>query len=108
MIKKMLRRWLLDEGKPSPEPVIEVPEVEMVDEAAEHERLMDSDEPYCKVVGEGVVDGQLKLELDWNSAFIDFLLENGFTGKTDEEIVAKWMLMVHRELDESSKEADQK
>lgn len=96
MIKKMLRKWLLDEAKASPEPVIEVP--------VEH----NPNEPYCHVVGEGVVDGQLKLELDWNDAFIDFLLENGFTGKTDEEIVAKWMLMVHRELDESSKQADQK
>lgn len=102
MIKNMLRKWLLDEAKASPEPKVETPEVVVEDQDPKN-----SNEPWCQVVGEGIVDGQLKLELDWNEAFIDFLLENGFTGKTDEEIVAKWMLMVHRELDESSKEADQ-
>lgn len=96
MIKKLLRKWLLEEAKASSEPEIDID--------AERTKFKDSNEPWCQVVGEGIIDGQLKLELDWNDAFIEFLLENGFTGKTDEEIVAKWMLMVHRELDESNKQ----
>ena len=29
-------------------------------------------------------------ELDWNTQFVDKLIDNGYNGKTDEEIVAKW------------------
>lgn len=70
---------------------------------AEREKYAESDEPWVTVIGDGIDKGQLKLELDWNEAFIKFLLENGFTGKNDEEIVARWILMVHHELDQSTK-----
>jgi len=30
------------------------------------------------------------MELEWNTAFINFLRENGYTGKTDEDLVDKW------------------
>lgn len=67
-------------------------------------RPTDESQPWCAVIGQGIVDGQLKLELDWNEAFIEFLLSNGFTGTSDEDIVSKWMLMVHKELSETTKE----
>ncbi len=34
---------------------------------------------------------QLKIELDWNDAFVDLLRSTGYVGASDEVIVRKWM-----------------
>lgn len=37
-----------------------------------------------------------KFKLDWNDAFIDFLMENGYSGASDDEIVEMWFNDVNR------------
>lgn len=47
--------------------------------------------PWVKLVGEDVADGQIKISLDWNSAFIKTLKENGYEGVDDNQRVQKWL-----------------
>ena len=51
----------------------------------------ESDEPYIEIVSEGIDPiGRLKMEFDWNEAFIIDLRKNGFDGDSEEEIIQKW------------------
>jgi hypothetical protein len=58
-------------------------------------------EPWVGVMDNGYdskdgVNG-LYFELDWNQQWVDFLLQNGYTGATEEEIVKRWFADVCRE-----------
>lgn len=53
----------------------------------------ESNEPWVNVVNTNFDEGnpnQGFMELEWNAAFIQFLKQNGYSGKNDEEIVDKW------------------
>jgi hypothetical protein len=40
----------------------------------------------------------IKVDLDWNDAFVDYLRENGINGADDEIVVQKWITMLYRDL----------
>lgn len=51
------------------------------------------EEPYVNVLEMGVNPEDAKagyIELDWNDHFIKMLHDNGYTGKSDEDVVNKW------------------
>lgn len=53
----------------------------------------ESKEPWVNVVSTKFDESDPRqgfMELEWNAAFIQFLKENGYTGKTDEDLVDKW------------------
>lgn len=57
----------------------------------------ESDEPYIEIISEGIDSvGRLKIEFDWNTAFIIDLRKNGFDGDSEEEIVQKWFQAITR------------
>lgn len=64
----------------------------------------ESDEPWVIVVGEkfetDAFDGQtnIGLTLDWNKAFIKLLKSKGFTGRSEDEMVEKWLVTLNRNL----------
>lgn len=55
-----------------------------------------SAEPWVSVVGD-IEEGSngLKLDVDWNDAFIKYLRQNGMTGTRDEDVVAHWITTLH-------------
>lgn len=59
----------------------------------------DSKEPWVVIRGESIdpVKG-LKLELDWNEAFIHHLRAQGVKGTSDEDVVAFWLTMINQQL----------
>ena len=70
----------------------------------------ESNEPWVNVVNTNFDEGsptQGFMELEWNAAFIKFLRENGFEGKTDEEVVDQWFTALCKnigaQLDEEAK-----
>jgi hypothetical protein len=66
----------------------------------EREVKRNSSEPWVEVIGEKINDdGQIELQLDWNSPFIKYLRLNGFRGATDDIIVQQWLLGLDRVLD---------
>lgn len=68
-------------------------------EEEELKALKESDEPWCDWVAHGKdSSGQIRVQLDWNKAFIDYLRECGFNGIDENLIVQKYLAAVAREL----------
>ena len=40
----------------------------------------------------------VQVELDWNTAFISYLRQNGITGKTEELVIQKWLALLYDDL----------
>ena len=62
---------------------------------AEHEKAVAElkEEPYVNVLKMDLNPENANagyIELDWNDHFVKFLHENGYTGKSDEDVVNKW------------------
>lgn len=75
----------------------------------EKESLTDKDkatargEPYVKVVEVNIDPenpGQGYFELDWNQAFVKQLLEAGYSGQDEEEIIDSWFTNLCRGIAE--------
>lgn len=62
-------------------------------------------EPRVEIIG-AVHDPKkgVKIDLDWNEEFVDYLRENGITGTTDEVVVQKWVTLLFRDMLEASEE----
>lgn len=60
-------------------------------------KVMPAGVPHVEIVGE-VVDPKhgVKLELDWNPEFIEYLKQGGITGANEEQIVGKWLSMLYK------------
>ena len=39
-----------------------------------------------------------RIDLDWNPSFVEYLKESGIKGKTEEQIVQKWLAMLYQDL----------
>ena len=53
---------------------------------------IDREEPRLEVLHLGIEeDGQLKIKLDWNKAFIDHLRKNGISGETEDEAIKEYL-----------------
>jgi hypothetical protein len=60
-----------------------------------------SQEPWVKVLNMNVNPDNPRngfFELDWNDEFVNMLKQNGYVGKTDEEIVDKWFQTLCRTI----------
>lgn len=65
----------------------------------ERRKFKNSTEPWVSIIGD-VEDASkgLKLDMDWNEAFIQYLRKNGIVGIKDEEVVARWITTLHSQL----------
>jgi len=70
----------------------------------------ESNEPWVNVVSTNFDEGsptQGFMELEWNSAFIQFLKDNGYQGNSDEELVDQWFTALCKnigaQMDEENK-----
>ena len=65
-----------------------------------------SDRPWVKIVSEGIdPEKGIKIELDWNDAFIKHLRENNITGTSDEQVIQKYLALLLKSV--VAREADQ-
>lgn len=62
-----------------------------------------SQNPMVRILGESVSEEEgIKIELDWNPAFIKYLRKNGLTATNDEQLIQKWIAMLYRDLIENA------
>lgn len=69
----------------------------------EDKQRQNSKEPWVEIksadntIGE---DGSnsIKIDLDWNDAFIEYLKSNGITGPNDDTIVQKWLSLLYQDI----------
>lgn len=64
-------------------------------DSAREKKLADiNNEPWVKVIKIQLTDSENStpgyFELDWNYAFVDHLIESGYSGRTPEEVVDMW------------------
>jgi hypothetical protein len=53
------------------------------------------EEPFLEVKHSGITDdGRIKMEMDWNTAFIKHLAANGIEAETEEEAVQKYLSLL--------------
>lgn len=63
---------------------------------------LDREEPRLEVVHMGIeTDGQLKIKLDWNKAFIQHLQKNGISGETEDEAIKAYLARLTTETADS-------
>ena len=48
--------------------------------------------PWARFTTAGVVDGMVRYDMSWNSAFLDNLKKAGFSGHNEQEIVENFFL----------------
>lgn len=68
---------------------------------AAEEQLKNSAEPWVDI--KGIVEDPeqgVKIELDWNDAFIAYLKENGYTGADDDQIIQQYVVRVMQDMNE--------
>ena len=55
--------------------------------------------PYVEIIGSDIDPRKgIKINLDWNDAFVDYLRKNGFIGTTDEAIVQLWLTHLYKNM----------
>lgn len=62
------------------------------------EKMKASSEPWVDVTGWSETDKGVKVELEWNDAFVDYLRGAGVTGADDEQVVQKWVTLLLRDM----------
>lgn len=62
-----------------------------------NEDKKNSKEPWVQVVGDEIdPERGIRIELDWNDAFVKYLKQSGYTGTSDEAIVQKWLAHMYQ------------
>lgn len=58
-----------------------------------------SNQPWVTILGESIDEEKgLRIEMDWNDAFIKYLRQNGYTGANDDAVVSNWLAQLYRHL----------
>jgi hypothetical protein len=63
-----------------------------------------SKKPWVEIVSDGIEDGQVKLEFEWNDAFIKEIRDHGFVGHTEEECIQQWLEALTRQTTQEIEE----
>lgn len=59
----------------------------------------ESKEPWIEILSSGEdSDKGMRMDLDWNKAFIDYLAENGISAPTEEEAVQLYLSLLYRDM----------
>ena len=71
-------------------------------------RMKSSPEPWMELVAISANEkGQIKIELDWNDAFVKQLRENGFVGPDDETVMQRYVAVLARDVADDMTIVDQ-
>lgn len=68
------------------------------------EKMKESDQPWVEVIGISEDDKGVKVELEWNDAFVDYLRENGISGTDEEQVIQRWVTLLLRDMADQMEE----
>lgn len=63
-------------------------------------KMQESSDPWVDIRGWVETKEGVKVELDWNDAFVAYLRTNGITGDSDDQVVQKWVAMLMADMAE--------
>ena len=65
------------------------------------QRMKDSPEPWMEIVAISAEEkGQIKIQLEWNTPFVEQLRANGFTGPDEETVMQRYVAILARDVAE--------
>lgn len=64
------------------------------------ERMKNSSSPWVEIVGASESNGKIKIDLDWNDAFVLELRRNGFVGESDDAVVQHYVAILAKDVAE--------
>ena len=101
-IKEQLKQQILDKLKDDQTKNMELEkrkrEEEQREKEAYIEKMKQSTNPWVDVFGWVNTKDGVKVELEWNNAFVDYLKVNGITGADEDQIVQKWISLLLRDI----------
>lgn len=96
--KQQIKNQVLQEMKDEKVLAQEESSLRRKQEAKEHQQYIElmkkSPDSWVEIIGWVETDQGVKVELEWNDAFIDFLSSEGVTGTEEDQIVQKWVAML--------------
>ena len=91
-------QWLKHLFGGKPEPLRDTPQV------GYNPFDYDSPVPQVAIIGDGIDSSRgIRIELDWNPAFVQYLRASGFDGPDEETIVQKWLALTYHNLEQRIK-----
>lgn len=104
-LTESIRRQVLDEFKEEEKRKNEELKARRAEElkviSTYSETMKNSPEPWIDIRGYSQeVDGRLKIELDWNDAFIEQCKREGLSGSSDEQIIQKYLSLLTHNIDQ--------
>lgn len=69
-------------------------------------QMKESTDPWVEVLGNVETPQGVKVDLEWNDAFIEYLRTNGFTGTDEDAIVQKWITLLLRDMADTMDEEE--
>jgi len=61
-------------------------------------KMKESSDPWVDIQGWVQTDQGIRVELDWNDAFVDHLKTEGVTGADDDQVVQRWVTLLLRDM----------
>ena len=97
-IKADLLKDLMSEEEKKKQAMIDARENEKKARDDYVEKMKDSTEPWVDIIGWVDTGEGVRVELDWNQAFVSMLIEAGYVGRSDEMIVQQWITILLRDM----------
>lgn len=101
-LKEQIKRQVIEELKSEQALAMEEAALRREEEKKEQERyvkkMKESPDPWVDIMGWVQTDKGVKVELEWNDAFVDYLRANGVTGSDDDQVVQKWVTLLLRDM----------
>ncbi len=101
-IKAMLKNEILEEIKDEKTKAMELAKKEREEQKEKYakyvEEMKASSSPWVDITGWSETNEGVKVELEWNDAFIDYLAANGVTGTDEEATVQRWVTLLMRDM----------
>jgi hypothetical protein len=64
------------------------------------DKMKASADPWVDIQGWVETDQGVRVELDWNNAFVQHLKDQGVSGADDDQIVQQWVVLLLRDMTE--------
>lgn len=102
--KREIKQQIIHEMKNERTLAMEEAAIRRTEEAEERQRyftkMKASPEPWVEIIGWVETDQGVKVELEWNDAFIDFLKVEGVSGTDEDQVVQKWVALLLQNIAE--------
>lgn len=67
-------------------------------------KMKESPEPWVDIFGMVNTPQGIRIELEWNDAFIEYLRQSGIRGADDDAMVQKWVILLLRDMADDMEE----